>query len=238
MAMRKNRLLTRFPPALQGKLSLHREEVDLSTGHVLHKPNNEIASVYFPLDCIVSVTITMADAGMAQTGIVGNREMVGLDAFMGGKALNQTAYVVEMPGKAVRVPADILLAEFDTNKALRDVLLRYTQFYVAQLSQNVGCLARHSVSKRLARWLLEMSDRAGNELNLTHERIGLMLGVRRAGVSEELQRLAERGLIATNRKSVMILDTDGLAGAACECYSVLQREYDRLLGKMGAEFDA
>ena len=239
MATRKNRLLSRFPPPIRNELASQLKQVQLPAGNVLHRSGDPVEEVFFPIDCIISVTATMENGDVTQVGLVGNREMVGLNAFMGGRELNRTAYTVQLAGRAIRVPADRLLALFDSNKVLRDVLLKYTQSYIAQLSQNVACSSRHTLRDRLARWLLEIRDRnGGDEVHLTHEGIASLLSVRRAGVSQELSVLEKRRIVQCNRASIFILDPGKLAEAACECYAVLQREYNRLLGKRGIEFDA
>ena len=231
MTTPRNLLLAAIPTESRDKFAPHLKTVDLPHGKVLHRPNDTIETVYFPLNCLISVTVTMADGNTSEAGVVGNREMVGINAFMGGRETNQTEYVAQVPGLAVRMPADVLLAEFDRSKALRDVLLRYTQAYIAQLSQNVACNRQHDLNQRLARWLLESCDRIqSNDVGLTHEFISQMLGVRRAGVGDGLAALQAQGLIEGSRKSIKITDLEGLKGVACECYEVIRDEYDRLLG--------
>ena len=56
-----------------------------------------------------------------------------------------------------------------------------------------------------------------------------MLGVRREGVTEAAGRLQKLGLIRYRRGRITVLDRPGLEGRACECYSVVKREYERLL---------
>ena len=65
---------------------------------------------------------------------------------------------------------------------------------------------------------------------VTHELLGIMLGVRRASVSEVLEPLQQKGLIRKERGSVTILDRSRLKAAACECYQIINDEFDRLLG--------
>jgi CRP-like cAMP-binding protein len=157
--------------------------------------------------------------------------MVGINAFMGGRETNQTEYVCQVPGSAMRVEAELLLPEFDRNKAVRDVLLRYTQAYIAQLSQNVACNRLHTIEQRLARWMPECRDRLQNDdLHLTHEFISQMLGVRRAGVTEVAGELQKRGVIEYGRKKLQVVDAVGLQKVSCECFRVIRDEYDRLLG--------
>ena len=74
-------------------------------------------------------------------------------------------------------------------------------------------------------------DRAKSEtLPLTHEFLSIMLGVRRAGVSEACGALSAGGLIDNSRGRIRIADPEGLERASCECYGIVRKEYDRLLG--------
>jgi CRP-like cAMP-binding protein len=209
----------------------HARTVELEASQILHRPGQLIQEVYFPLDCLISVTVTMTEVRTAEAGIVGSREMVGVNAFMGGQETNQTEYICQCPGSALKVDAEPLLDEFDRSKAVRDVMLRYTQAYIAQLSQNVACNRIHTLKQRLARWMLECRDRLRtDDLTLSHEFISQMLGVRRAGVTEMAAELQQSGLIEYGRKKLRVVNPTGLANVSCECFGVILDEYDRLLG--------
>lgn len=226
----QNLLLTALPREVYKQIENKMEEVELSYGEILNRPGETIEEVYFPLTCLISVTITMMDGTTVEAGVVGSREMVGINAFMGGSETTQTEYIVQVPGKAVKMKAHLLLSEFDTNKSLRDVMLKYTQAYIAQISQNVACNRTHTIEKRMARWLLESSDRLySDELILSHEFLSHMLGVRRSGVTETAHLLENKGFIKCSRKKIQIVDRQGLEEASCECYEVIKKEYDRLL---------
>ena len=60
-----------------------------------------------------------------------------------------------------------------------------------------------------------------NDISLTHEFLALMLGVRRASVSDVLGPLDDAKLIRSTRGQITILDRDGLEKGACECYRVI-----------------
>ena len=68
-----------------------------------------------------------------------------------------------------------------------------------------------------------------HEFTITQELIANMLGVRREGVTEAAGKLARDGLIELRRGHITVLDRTGLERRACECYSAVKREYDRLL---------
>ncbi|MFE4108072.1 Crp/Fnr family transcriptional regulator [Almyronema epifaneia] len=227
----RNRLLSVMSPQLYQKLKPHLTEIYLEQGTILHRPTNIIEYLYFPIDCLLSITITTESGNTAETGLVGNRDLLGINAFMGSAETTQTEYIVQISGQAIRADAPPLLAEFDTNKEMRDIVLRYTQALIAQISQTTACNRLHVLEQRLARWLLESSERIEkDELYLTQGFIADMLGVRRAGVTQSAQALQRQGLIQYRNGYVKIVDRSGLESAACECFRVVIDEYDRLLG--------
>ena len=226
----KNSLLAALPSGVRDRVASSSYKKQLAHGEVLQRPGAEILSVYFPIDCLISITVTMDESQTAEAGIVGSREMVGLNAFMGGRETTQTEYICQFAGTAVQVPADILLKEFDGSKEVRDVLLKYTQAYIAQLSQNVACNRLHTLEQRLPRWLLECRDRLQTDnFEITHEFISHMLGVRRAGITEAAQSLQQRGIIESSRGAIRIKDTLALETASCECFRVILDQYNDLL---------
>jgi CRP-like cAMP-binding protein len=228
----RNRLLDALPQDVTDGLQRYFERVTLARGKVLHRPGDTILHLYFPLNCLVSITVTMKEGKTAEAGAVGNREVVGVNAFMGGRETTQTEYIVQVEGDALKMEAQPLLDAFDSNKAVRDVFLKYTQAYIAQLSQNVGCNRLHNVEQRFARWLLEVYDRINSmDLRLTQEFIGEMLGVHRPTVTEIANKLEEQGLITVQRGLIRISNVERLERIACECYTVVLEEYDRLLGQ-------
>jgi CRP-like cAMP-binding protein len=150
---------------------------------------------------------------------------------MGVSETSQTEYSVQVAGSAMKIEARVLREEFERNKELRDVLLRYTQAMIAQISQTAACNRLHVLEQRLARWLLEVRERVtSDEIKLTQEFISYMLGVRRAGVTQAAQKLQENGLISYKRGLVQIIDQRGLEAFSCECFKTVRSEYDRLLG--------
>jgi len=226
----ENKLLATLPKDVLERLNPFSRLIDLPHGQVLNRPGQIIDHLHFPVSCLISVTVTMSSGNTTEAGIVGSREMVGLNAFMGGRETSQTEYITQVPGSAIRISAEPFLVEFNHNKAVRDVMLRFTQAYIAQLSQNVACNRQHETLPRLARWLLECYWRLeSKDLSLTHDFISQMLGVRRAGVSEGLGELKEAGAIEYSRKTIQVTDPARLQSEACECFDTLRMEYERLI---------
>jgi CRP-like cAMP-binding protein len=131
-------------------------------------------------------------------------------------------------GNGWRLPAEILRQEFERNVPLRHVLLSYQHSLTAMSAQNVLCNRLHSVERRLAKWLLLVQDRVqSHELELTHQFISTMLGIRREAVTLALQPLREAEIISHRRGHVTILDRAGLEHLACECYPLLKQQFQQ-----------
>jgi len=124
----------------------------------------------------------------------------------------------------------MLMEEYNRAGAVMRLLLRYTQALITQMAQTAVCNRHHTVEQQLCRWLLLTRDRMPtNELTMTQELIASMLGVRREGVTEAAGRLQERGFIRYRRGHITVLDRDGLESQVCECYSVVKKEFARLM---------
>jgi hypothetical protein len=165
--------------------------------------------------------------------MVGNEGMFGVCVFLGSVSTPLLAQV-QLPGDGLRMRAETLRREFAKGGQLQDILLRYTQAFITQIAQTAGCNRAHGVEGRLAKWLLMCEDRAhSKELRLTHEFMATMLGIRRAGVTEAACQLKEAGLIRYTRGNVTIVDRAGLEALSCECYPLMKKEFDRLVGADG-----
>jgi CRP-like cAMP-binding protein len=202
-------------------------------GEVLYRANEPITHVYFPHRGTVSVVCTFEDGSSVEAGMVGNEGMFGVSVFLGSVTAPLEA-VVQLPGEALRMRAEVLREEFKRGGHLQDLLLRYTQGFIIQIAQTAACNRAHPIDGRLAKWLLMSQDRAQcSQLQLTHEFIATMLGTRRAGVTEAAGKLQDKGLIRYRRGSVRILDQPQMEAYSCECYEIVKREFERLLGDGG-----
>jgi CRP-like cAMP-binding protein len=223
-----NWILDTLPAENYRRLLPHLQPVSFSFGDVTYEAGEQMRYVYFPLDSYFSQIYTMENGDTAEMGLVGNEGMVGITLFMGREQAGNST-VVQGSGQALRLTAEAMLAEFNRADHFQRLLLRYTQARIAQISQTAVCNRLHSVEQRLCRWLLMVQDRVhSNELQMTHEFLSIMLGVRREGVTHAAQILQDQGYISYARGQIKILDRQGLEAQVCECYGVVRREYDRL----------
>jgi CRP-like cAMP-binding protein len=226
----ENRLLRSLPEHEYERLFTRLEQVSFSLGEVVYEFGGQLDYVYFPTDSIVSLLYTMENGTSAEMGLTGNEGVVGIALFMGGGTMPNRA-VVQSAGGALRMKATVLQDEFARGGKFQQLLLRYTQALITQISQTAVCNRLHAVEQQLCRWLLLSHDRvSGDELLMTQELIADMLGVRREGVTVAAGHLHDVGAISYVRGRITILDRRKLEEIVCECYKVVKDEFDRLLG--------
>ncbi|EGW21983.1 Crp/Fnr family transcriptional regulator [Methylobacter tundripaludum] len=231
---RQNNLLDALTSDGCERLSSQLELIQMPLGKVLYESGDELSHAYFPTTSIVSLLYVMENGASAEIAVVGNDGIIGVALFMGGGTMPNRA-VVQSAGYAYRMPANLLMQEFDRfggrrYGTLHHLLLRYTQALITQMAQTAVCNRHHSVDQQLCRWLLLSLDRlSSSELTMTQELIANMLGVRREGVTEAAGKLQRAGLIDYSRGRITVLDRPGLEERVCECYQVVKTEFDRLL---------
>jgi CRP-like cAMP-binding protein len=217
-----NRLLRRLEADDLQQLWPHLEPVALKSRRMLHHPGTEMEHVYFIESGLVSVLARTGPAKSVETWLIGNEGLVGVPVIL-GQRISTHGRLVQVEGAALRIPAPIMRGIFDESAAIRRVILRYVQSIIIQASQNGACNAHHSVSQRLAKWLLAASDKSGSdELPLPQHVLARMLGVRRATVGDTVAALERDGALARSRSVIRINDRRRLEAAACYCYRVIR----------------
>ncbi len=225
----QNLLLSALPTAQFEHFSRHLELVPLPLGKVLYECDSHHAYVYFPTDSIVSLLYMMEDGHSAEIAAVGREGMVGVQLFMGGETMPNSA-VVRSAGSAYRLNSRVLKDEFRLGESLQTLLLRYAQALFTQTALTAVCNRLHTVDQQLCRsLLLSMDCLACTQLKMTQELMASTLGVRREGVTEAAGKLQAAGIIKYSRGRISVVSRDGLEARCCECYDVLRKEFRRLL---------
>jgi CRP-like cAMP-binding protein len=226
----ENRLLAALPVDEYERLRSRLQRIEFALGEVVYEFAGQLDYVFFPTTSIISLLYTMENGASAEMGLTGNDGVVGIALFMGGGTMPNRA-VVQSAGGALRMKAKVLQDEFALGGKFQQLLLRYTQALITQISQTAVCNRLHSVEQQLCRWLLLSHDRLStDELVMTQELIADMLGVRREGVTVAAGRLQDAGAISYVRGRIQILNRQKLEATVCECYGVVKEEFNRLLG--------
>jgi CRP-like cAMP-binding protein len=225
-----NRLLAKLTSGEYGRLQPHFQPIDLEFKKVLYKAGAPIDYVYFPTGGMVSAVAYVSEGTAIEVATVGDEGMTGLPALL-AEATSPNEVFMQVAGDGLRMSAAVLRREAGPDSPLYRLLVRYFSAYMVQVSQAVACNGLHHVRQRCCKWLLMTHDRVhANDLPLTHEFLAMMLGVRRASVTDVLQLLQDDGLIHGVRGTITVVNRPGLEAAACACYRVITDEYARLLG--------
>lgn len=231
--LRQNKLLAVIGGESRQRILPHLEWVSLPLGQVLYEADAPQDFVYFPTTAIVSLLYMMENGQSAEMAVTGYEGVVGISLFMGGGSMPSRA-VIQSGGDALRMKARTMQVEFELGDTFHKALLRYTMSLITQMSQTAVCNRLHSLDQQLCRWLLLSHDRLQtDELIMTHELIANMLGVRREGVTLAAGRLQKAGIINYARGRITIRNRAALEARVCECYEVIRKEGDRLLGRVG-----
>ena len=221
-----NQLLSSLLVSTYQRLLPHLEQVNLSSGEVVHQPNETITEVYFPQSAIFSLVVAMSDRATSEISLVGNEGVVSLPAILGSDSFT-TSSVVQVSGTALKLSADIVRQEFQRGEELQWSMLLYTRTYLAHVSQIAACSSLHNIEQRLARSLLLAHDCVRRDtLPLTQKSLSLMLGVRRASITESAISLQKQNIIQYSRGRIKIVNRPALEAIACECYSKIRSQYE------------
>ena len=224
---RTSRLIDALSPSERARVAPFLERVDLNVRDVLDSEGLPTRYATFPVNAVTSTLMELPEGDSVEVGLMGAEGVVGL-AMLYGQRVATATVIVQIPGHGLRMDAETFTREVVQHGGeMYRLLLRYANMFGAMVAQAAACNASHGIEQRLARWILQVHDRVGEaEFPLTHEFIALMLGVRRASVSETASKLRQAGAIDYRTRSIRVTDRKALEQAACGCYAVMMRFAD------------
>ncbi len=187
-----------------------------------------VTDVFFPIDGVISNVCKMEDGSQIEVGLTGREGMTGVPLGFTSAPSTLDVYV-QVTGHALRLSfADLVSV---VTPVAMGPFWAYAESLTGTLSQYAACNRLHTLDERFARWLVMAHDRiSGDNIALTHEFLGLMLGVRRAGVSLAAKTFQNAGLIDYRHGQITIRDRASLQAVACECYDRVEDRFTTLMG--------
>lgn len=223
--LRANRLLRSLPADELRNIAAEIDTRNVRVGELLFTESDRNPMV-FPLDAVISLVRPMGDGTLVEVGMVGSEGVAGVNLAL-GIDVNGHRAIVQGDGTVGILSAEPAAALLRTGSALAEAVRRFAFVFLAQVSQIAACNRRHRVDHRLGFWLLMLHDRhSSDEMPLTQDFLAMMLGTRRAGINEALQKLDEAGAIKHSRGRVQVTSRTALENSACECYAQLSSAYD------------
>jgi CRP-like cAMP-binding protein len=223
-------LLAGLPDADFRRIAPTLTTIPMRVRQVLHRHGEPLQYVYFPNGGVVSITAVLPDGAIVEAATVGDEGMVGIEAFLDAHAVVPGQTLLQVPDtSAERMSVNDFRQAVANSGAFRERIGRYTQVVMAQMVQATACNALHPVAQRCARWLLMTHDRMhGQDFELSHEFLAVMLGVARPSVSIVAATLQDAGLIRYKHGQVTVKDRKGLEDAACVCYPIMRGYFESL----------
>jgi CRP-like cAMP-binding protein len=224
-----NKMLLDLPEDAYASIAADLRMIEVEVGQVLHDDGVPVNDVYFPNGGVFSITNQMRDGRLVEVATVGTEGMLGVSVFLGdhlgtGRSLQQVPDGL-LPAMAV----DTFVRHITPAGPFRNVVGRYAQANLLQVMQCTACNALHGVEERCCRWLLQTHDRvAGDEFELKHEFLAVMLGASRPTVTLVMGTLQKAGLISNHYGRIRVLDRKNLEDASCECYQAIVGHFERL----------
>jgi CRP-like cAMP-binding protein len=206
-----NAILDSLPAAAKVALAASLERVPLRRGEVLDVAGQPFGYVHFPVEGLISMFTGTTAATRIEVANIGYDGMTGLGVLL-GDTVSTGHTVVQVAGSAWRIAAGTLQRRAESDASLRRHLLGELGVALRHLADTVSYCGRATIVERLARWLLLATNRLGSRrLELTHDALAEILGVRRPSVTTGLQALEGRHLIRSTRRVIAVLDPAGLA---------------------------
>jgi CRP-like cAMP-binding protein len=222
-----NRLLATLPAGELQRLLPNLELVSLELKQTLCEPGLAFDYAYFFESGLASVVMLVGGASI-EVATIGNEGMFGLPMLMNEEKATYRCFM-QGSGQALRMPASALRREGQQDTAFRRLLYRYQNVFTTTVMQTGACNGIHKIGPRCCKWLLLCHDRIKiDKMPLTHEFLSLMLGVRRASISDVLAPLRDAGMIQYSRGHVTVLDRKRLEENSCECYGEIVQQHRRL----------
>jgi CRP-like cAMP-binding protein len=219
-AVSENQILKELPRDKYDLLFSSLRRVTLTAHQVLYAVEDNIQVAYFLNSGLASLLSITAEGETIEVGNVGKEGVVGIPVLL-RQATTPYQVVVQVPGEALAVSADILVQEFSKEGELKDRLLSYTHALATYMSQLGVCNHFHTLDKRLCRWLLISSFQVQSQsFHLTHESLSQVLGTGRTGITMAANKLQKDGLIEYHRGEITILDRAGMEAICCDCYQL------------------
>ena len=226
----QNRLLAALKPEDLALLLPSFTLQDYPAGKILQESGTDVRYAWFPLEAAAASFVVAADTNhMVDAALIGREGAIGGLVSSGRLPAYARAHV-QFAGQFLRLPLSALADAKAQSPTIVHWVSRYADCLVAQLFQSAACNASHTIAQRLARWLIATRDRIGrNEIVITQEQLGEMLGVGRSFINRSLRQLGASGILGSRRRRIVILDVERLSTIACDCNDRVRDHFDTIL---------
>lgn len=233
-----NRLLGALSPSDFALIEPHLKLVALRRGQVLFEAGDDVAYTHFPCEgAVTALMLNTEDGRLIEAATIGREGAIGGIVSHGHKPAFGCG-MVQLAGKALRIPAERLEEAKLRSPRIADLFARYADYLLAQVMQFAACNAFHTVEQRVCRVLVMAQDRTGEDaVEFTQQALADCLGVQRTTISGVASDLEDKGVLRNRRGRIHLLDRNRLKRASCGCYKAIEDHFARLLPSVESLLD-
>lgn len=143
-----NHLWTLLPAPVRERLNRHAKMVSLKVGQIVFRAFERPPVVYFPEAAVIARLTHLTDGHTLAAGLIGRDGMAGIGVLPG--AFMAYDGVVQIPGTARRIDADVMARELRHSGPFHGLLGRYAYLLFINSIQAAACNNFHSVKRRCA----------------------------------------------------------------------------------------
>ena len=181
-------------------------------------------ALIFPTTAIFSYSSASLTGGLAESTLVGNEGIVGL-WILSPKTISTVSAHLQTPGFGIVVAADFIHREISHSAEFRQTLLNHANASVWYATQTCFCYRHHTIEQQVSKTILLTILRTGrDEVQMSHQMIAGVLGIRREAISTALKHLQKLNLIEQKRCCIVVRQPSALASQACECYPLIRAQ--------------
>ncbi|WP_097103778.1 Crp/Fnr family transcriptional regulator [Nitrosomonas ureae] len=209
-------------PQLDFKTVIHHcKLVQLQPGEVVNDTDMNIETIFFPIDCIISLVYESFNGKATEIASIGNDGVMGSEICLNENPSKFTA-ITTHAGWAYRMKKSAFLEQFNNLETFRYNILNYLQNQNTQIAYTGICNKLHKLEQQYCKFLLLCKDWVQGELLFTQEKIAYVLGVRRESITDTAMKLSNAEIIDYQRGKIQILNPQALETHSCECYHAIK----------------
>jgi CRP-like cAMP-binding protein len=224
----QNGLLSYLSDEGRSRVSQSLELVELETKQILYCPEQHITKIYFPEDCVIVMLTIMKNGATIESATVGREGASWISASFTSPTMPcQTT--VAVPGLAYVLPSRVVEEELERNEGFHARVSDYSHALLLHGLRSTACNGLHSIEQRCTRWLLTTLDRTNlGKFSITHDFLAGLLGVRRSGISEVIEKFVADGTLENTRGNIRVLNRKRLEEVTCECYFIIREQFRKM----------
>ena len=210
-------LIDRNATKIFDNLAQHNETVGESfmvrsfqAGQTVCEVEEMVNSVFMVASGRVQLYRTTRDGRRFVIATLGPGSIFGEASLLGGQGPDTRAVALES-GTVWVMPAHQALEISSTEAMFGFGLMQAIGQRVVEAENRLEQMAYSTIASRLAALLLELAkDDPQDVVRVTHQDLADMLGTWRETISKTLQEFRRRGLVASERRQLTLLDIEGL----------------------------